>query len=192
MRGWFHYAFAALLASAYVGSAQAAGFCHPVANTPQALDAREVDSLVRRAVLAAQVVAPSRKATIAVVDRVGNVLGVFRTDGNNGFPVTISSGSGASGGLDGVTLGPLGSAAPTVPIDAPDGLVAIAKAVTGAYLSSSGNAFSTRTASFIVQKNFIPTLRNFPSGPLFGVQFSQLPCGDFVVGSDSVSPGPHR
>jgi len=188
MRKWLHYAFAALLASAYVESAQAAGFCHPVADTPQALDAGEVDSLVRRAVLAAQVVAPTRKATIAVVDRVGNVLGVFRSTGSSGFPVTISSGSGVSGGLDGVTLG-LG---PTVAIDSPDGVVAIAKAVTGAYLSSSGNAFSTRTASFIVQKNFIPTLRNFPSGPLFGVQFSQLPCGDFVVGSDSVSPGPHR
>ena len=31
---------------------------------------------------------------------------------------------------------------------------AIAKAITGAYLSSSGNAFSTRTASQIVQQFF--------------------------------------
>jgi uncharacterized protein GlcG (DUF336 family) len=73
-----------------------------------------------------------------------------------------------------------------------DALAAIAKAVTGAYLSSSGNAFSTRTASFIVQKNFIPTIRNFPSGPLFGVQFSQLPCGDLVQKGDSLGIGPRR
>ena len=32
----------------------------------------------------------------------------------------------------------------------------IAKAITGAYLSSGGNAFSTRTASEIVQQNFPP------------------------------------
>ena len=58
---------------------------------------------------------------------------------------------------------------------------AIAKAITGAYLSSGGNAFSTRTASEIVQQIFPPAPRSRPgleSGPLFGVQFSQLPCSD--------------
>ncbi len=57
---------------------------------------------------------------------------------------------------------------------------AIAKAVTGAYLSSGGNAFSTRTASQIVQEHFppAPTTVGLESGPLFGVQFSQLPCSD--------------
>jgi hypothetical protein len=54
---------------------------------------------------------------------------------------------------------------------------AIAKAITGAYLSSSGNAFSTRTASMIVQEHFPPSRAaiGLESGPLFGVQFSQLP-----------------
>ena len=37
-----------------------------------------------------------------------------------------------------------------------DHAAAIAKAVTGAYLSSEGNAFSTRTASQIVQEHFNP------------------------------------
>jgi hypothetical protein len=57
---------------------------------------------------------------------------------------------------------------------------AIAKAITGAYLSSSGNAFSTRTASMIVQEHFPPSRAaiGLESGPLFGVQFSQLPCSD--------------
>src|SRR3546814_12350957 len=60
---------------------------------------------------------------------------------------------------------------------------AIAKAVTGAYLSSGGNAFSTRTASQIVQEHFppAPTTAGLESGPLFGVQFSQLPCSDLAA-----------
>ncbi len=57
---------------------------------------------------------------------------------------------------------------------------AISKAITGAYLSSGGNAFSTRTASMIVQANFPPSpgTVGLESGPLSGVQFSQLPCSD--------------
>ena len=60
---------------------------------------------------------------------------------------------------------------------------AIAKAITGAYLSSGGNAFSTRTASMIVQEHFPPSAaaRGLESGPLFGVQFSQLPCSDLAA-----------
>ena len=60
----------------------------------------------------------------------------------------------------------------------PSTLAAIAKAVTGAYLSSEGNAFSTRTASQIVQEHFNPGEPLASSGPLSGVQFSQLPCSD--------------
>jgi uncharacterized protein GlcG (DUF336 family) len=60
---------------------------------------------------------------------------------------------------------------------------AIAKAITGAYLSSAGNAFSTRTASMIVQQHFPPSQAalGLESGPLFGVQFSQLPCSDAMA-----------
>jgi uncharacterized protein GlcG (DUF336 family) len=62
----------------------------------------------------------------------------------------------------------------------PASAAAIAKAITGAYLSSAGNAFSTRTASMIVQQNFPPSAASvgLESGPLFGVQLSQLPCSD--------------
>ena len=62
---------------------------------------------------------------------------------------------------------------------------AISEAVTGAYLSSSGNAFSTRTASMIVQQHFppAPSTAGLESGPLFGVQFSQLPCSDLIPAS---------
>jgi uncharacterized protein GlcG (DUF336 family) len=158
-----------------------AASCHPVAAAPQSLSAADVEGLVAGT---ATVAGLNRKATIAVVDRVGNVLAVYRSGtGNSGFSVRIRSGlldpnSVASRGLEGLSVG--------------DDVAAISKAVTGAYLSSSGNAFSTRTASFIVQKNFIPTLRNFPSGPLFGVQFSQLPCGDLVQKGAAAGIGPRQ
>ena len=77
-----------------------------------------------RAVAEAQ--ARNARATIAVVDRVGNVLGVFRMTGA-ATTVTLRS-NGASGGLEGVSI-------------VPDTLAAIAKAQTGAYLSSEGQAF---------------------------------------------------
>lgn len=126
----------------------------------------------------AQAQALNQKATLAVVDRVGNVLGVYRMDGidqkiiiASTFPTTVSS------GLDGIVLPAAVSG---------DALAAIAKAITGAYLSSSGNAFSTRTAGQIIQEHFNPGEDNQPAGPLFGVQFSQLPCSDF---SQRFTPG---
>ena len=75
-----------------------------------------------------------------------------------------------------------------------DHAAAIAKAVTGAYLSSEGNAFSSRTASQIVQEHFNPREQFQPAGPLFGVQFSQLACSDLVRAFDGVGPsaGPQR
>ena len=73
-------------------------------------------------------------------------------------------------------------------------MAAIAKAVTAAYLSTEGNAFSTRTASQIVQEHFNPQDNLQPAGPLFGVQFSQLPCSDLVTRFAGGAPdaGPHR
>ena len=123
--------------------------------------------------------------TAAVVDRVGNVLAVFEMNDSAQVVTITSSHDGSSpvlGGLEGVNI-------------IPARLAAIAKAITGAYLSTEGNAFSTRTASQIVQENFNPGETNQPSGPLFGVQFSQLPCGDLVQRAEpgrSTSPGPMR
>lgn len=55
---------------------------------------------------------------------------------------------------------------------------AIAKAGTAAFLSSSQNAFTPRTAAMIVQQNFPPGVLNKPPGPLVGVNFSQLAFSD--------------
>lgn len=149
-----------------------------IASDPQALTASEVERIVAQGVEAASKL--SAKATFSVVDRSGNVLAVYKM---NGAESTISIGSirdKPAQGLDGLN-GIVSSE-----------LASIAKAVTGAYLSSSGNAFSTRTASYIVQNHFAPSILQTAGGPLFGVQFSQLPCGDFVARGVGVGPGPKR
>ena len=133
----------------------------------------DTKDVIAQAVAEAQ--AQGIAATIAVVDRVGNVLAVFRMNGALDF-VTITSDSGVIGGLEGVPV--------------PATLAAIAKAVTGAYLSSEGNGFTTRTASQIVQSHFNPGEFKQPSGPLFGVPFSQLPCSDLTTRFDALNPSP--
>jgi len=55
---------------------------------------------------------------------------------------------------------------------------AITKAGTAAFLSSGQQALSSRTAGFIVQQNFPPDIQNRPSGPLVGVNFSNLSFSD--------------
>lgn len=50
----------------------------------------------------------------------------------------------------------------------------VSKAGTASYLSSNQNAFTTRTAGFIIQQHFPPLVRNTPPGPLVGVGLSNL------------------
>ncbi|MBK5255261.1 MAG: heme-binding protein [Vicinamibacteria bacterium] len=137
------------------------------------LSAADVERVIAQGAFEAQ--ARGARATIAVTDRVGNVLGVFRMAAADP-EFAISSEKGVRGGLEGARL--------------PDTLAAIAKAITGAYLSSEGNAFSTRTASQIIQENFYPKELSLPSGPLYGVQFSQLPCSDVMNGEGTLGPKP--
>lgn len=137
----------------------------------------DVQRMIAQAVGEAQ--ARGAVATIAVVDRVGNVLAVFQMTGA-AATADVLSGRGVLGGLDGVLN--------TIPSTK----AAIAKAITGAYLSSWGNAFSTRTASQIVQQNFNPGELDAPSGPLYGVQFSQLSCSDVNTNTAQGSVGPKR
>ena len=55
---------------------------------------------------------------------------------------------------------------------------AVSKAGTAAFLSSGQNAFTSRTAGFIVQQHFPPGVQNKAPGPLVGVNFSNLPFSD--------------
>jgi uncharacterized protein GlcG (DUF336 family) len=124
---------------------------------------------------AAQAQAEGKPAVIAVTDRLGNVLAVLRMTGAPALAAIPKASDGSIQDVQGLN----------VPAEA----AAISKAITGAYLSSSGNAFSTRTASMIVQQHFppAPSTVGLESGPLFGVQFSQLPCSDL---SARLAPGP--
>jgi uncharacterized protein GlcG (DUF336 family) len=145
-------------------------------NANSFLSVADVERALAQAV--AEATARNMPAMIAVVDRVGNVLAVYRM---NDAPATVRIGTerGVVGGLENLGV--------------PSELAAIAKAITGAYLSSEGNAFSTRTANQIVQEHFNPGEFNAPAGPLFGVQFSQLSCSDVVLrGASLIGPGPRR
>jgi len=138
-------------------------------------DSRLTEDDVKRVI--AQAVAHAEasglKATIAVVDKEGNVLGVFKM---NGAPDNTRVGGASTCAPGGCASLPLTCGLEGVCV--PSCTAAISKAVTGAFLSSQGHAFSTRTASFIVQEHFPPKVDFQSGGPLFGVQFSQLLCSD--------------
>jgi uncharacterized protein GlcG (DUF336 family) len=51
---------------------------------------------------------------------------------------------------------------------------AVSKAGTASYLSSNQNAFTSRTAGFIIQQHFPPGVSNTATGPLVGVGLSNL------------------
>src|SRR5688572_1710602 len=138
----------------------AAGLCAAAPATgAEFLTAADVSRVVAQAATEAEAQGTANGA-IAVSDRVGNVLGGDVLNPAAPPMMTVSSGRRIprSNGLEQIEL--------------PAAFGAIAKAVTGAYLSSAGNAFSTRTASQIVQEFFNPGERGQPAGPLFGVQFS--------------------
>lgn len=156
----------------------------PILNTAPAtngenLSESDVNTIVLQAIHEAN--ARGKPATIAVVDRVGNVLTVAQMSGAP-TSATITSGRGITGGLEGVAV--------------PTTLAAISKAMTAAYLSSNANAFSSRTANQIIQEHFDPGVKGAPGGPLFGVQFSQLSCSDFntvaATAPGATNAGPHR
>jgi uncharacterized protein GlcG (DUF336 family) len=150
----------------------------------ESLSVSDVQTIIAQAVAEAK--AQGKPGVIAVVDRVGNVLAVYTMAGAPANTRLRDAPNPANNsGLEGITV--------------PAAAAAISKAITGAYLSSGGNAFSTRTASEIVQQHFPPTTftSGLESGPLFGVQFSQLPCSDLAsryvaAGGASAFIGPKR
>lgn len=138
--------------------------------TQAGLTQSDVETIISQAVGKAQEL--GRRITVAVTDKEGNVLGVFRM---TGAPATTRI--GAFNLQTGAKLKPV-DADGLQDVDVPASFAAISKAGTAAFFSTQGNAFTTRTASFIVQEHFPPAIKFQPSGPLFGVQFSQLPCSD--------------
>ena len=145
-------------------------------STAGTLTTAEVQTIIAQAVSAAAQL--GRPVTVAVTDREANVLGVFTMIGalpvaqfRGGGPGTTQSPSPITGfvpvGLDGTIV--------------PAKLAAISKAATASIFSTRGNAFTSRTASFIIQEHFPPGIDFKAGGPLYGVQFSSLPCGDIKI-----------
>jgi uncharacterized protein GlcG (DUF336 family) len=145
--------------------------------TAGTLTTSDVQNVIAQAVSAAA--ALQRPVTVAVTDKEGNVLGVFKMTGapeqtqfrgNSGFNQQPNSPAGlVAVGLEGTNL---------IPALKPVPRAAITKAGTAAFFSTQGNAFTPRTAGFIIQEHIPPGVDFRPGGPLYGVQFSQLQCSD--------------
>lgn len=128
------------------------------------LTAADVQTIIAQAV--SEAVALNQKVTVSVLDKEGHVLGTFVMTGT--APTTTIRGTGRAGqGFENITV--------------PARFGSLSKAGTAALLSSGGNAFTTRTASFIIQEHFPAGIDNTPGGPLFGVQFSSLKCSDIAI-----------
>jgi uncharacterized protein GlcG (DUF336 family) len=114
----------------------------------QTLSSADVTTIIGQAAKAASTFGVN--CVVAVSDREGYILAVYsaRADGVVGPP----------GGLTEIN--------------------AIDKAGTAAYLSSGGEAFTSRTAGFIIQPHFPPGIMNTGTGPLTGVGLSSLPFSD--------------
>jgi uncharacterized protein GlcG (DUF336 family) len=142
--------------------------------TAGTLTTDEVKTIIAQAISAAASI--NKSVTIAVTDREGNVLGVFAM---TGAPSMMQiRGGGPLQTPDPMTgLVPVGLEGTILPSK----LGAISKAGTAALFSTSGNAFNSRTASFIIQQHFPPGVNFQPGGPLYGVQYSSLPCSDIKI-----------
>src|SRR5205085_1368614 len=131
------------------------------AATAGTLTTSEVQTIIAQAVSAAASV--GHPVTVAVTDKEGNVLGVFKM---TGAPATTQFRGGGPGptlvpnpitgfvsaGLDGTVV--------------PTKLAAISKAGTASLFSTRGNAFTSRTAGFIIQEHFPPGIDFRSGGPL--------------------------
>jgi len=114
----------------------------------QTLTLADVNTIVAQAAQAA-IAYGDTKAVISVSDREGYILAVY---GVNGAPTLATTGLAEVNAID--------------------------KAGTAAYLSSNGEAFTSRTAGFIIQPHFPPGIMNTGTGPLTGVGLSSLPFSD--------------
>ncbi len=121
---------------------------------PAQLTKEDVQTIIANA--ATQASRVDRGAVIAVTDREGFVLAVWDMAGRfpNPFPAFD---------LSNPRLQQYGLLA-----------AAITRAGTAAFLSSNQEAFTSRTAGFIIQQHFPPGVRNTGNGPLVGVGLSSL------------------
>ena len=130
----------------------------PVPNA-QYLTPLDVQAILARAISSS--IGKGRGTEVAVVvDREGSVLGMLASGGAESLP--DSGGSVIS-------------------------VLATIRARTAAFFESNGEAFTTRTARFIIQNHFPPGIDATAGGPLYGVEFSDLINSDILP--PSLTPG---
>lgn len=130
----------------------------------QSLTVADVQTIIAQAV--SKAAAMNMPVTVSVTDKEGNLLGTFAMTGAPANTLIRSVGQ-AGQGLENLSV--------------PSSAASNSKAGTAGIFSTGGNAFTTRTASFIIQEHFPPAIDNRPGGPLYGVQFSTLPCSDIAI-----------
>ena len=121
---------------------------------PVQLTKEDVQTIIANAATEASRIDP--RAIIAVTDRDGFVLAVWDMGSRIPNPVPPFS-------FDPGRIAIYGKLA-----------AAITRAGTAAFLSSDQEAFTSRTAGFIIQQHFPPGVRNTGNGPLVGVGLSSL------------------
>jgi uncharacterized protein GlcG (DUF336 family) len=140
------------------------------------LTTTEVSQIIQAA---AAVSLPSQ--TIAVVDRDGDVLALYgqapSAANQNASPTNLSAleTTDASGDLTGALVENTTTKYALIQ--------AVARARTAAAFESTQDAFTSRTARFIVQNDFPQPITDTEAGPLLGVEFSA------ALGTDVLVPG---
>ena len=158
LNGIFHW-LAAVLAITTAGCGGAVGPLTPATSpaTVQGLTASDVTTLVQAAAQAAD----PNTMVIAVADRAGNVLGVYRKPS----APTLATGNFS------------------VQVDANELAVSLAR--TAAFFSNDQAPLSSRTVRFISGIHFPPGITNTPSAPLYGIENTNRGCtlsANFVAG----------
>jgi uncharacterized protein GlcG (DUF336 family) len=119
----------------------------------QVLTTSDVQTILAQAI-SQSVHSRSPNEVAAVVDREGNVLGLLASAG------AVNAGIAPQAILE-----------------------AVLRARTAALFESTGEAFTSRTARFIIQNHFPPGIADSPGGPLYGVEFSDLFGSDLLPAS---------
>jgi uncharacterized protein GlcG (DUF336 family) len=140
----------------------------PSAIGPSSLTATDIQQIIAQGAAAALKL--NLPGTMCVMDREGNILALFQMTGAPKTVVVQDVGT--------VTQGLEGLGGTVLPGAVKSEIAAISKAGVGAFFGTQGNAFSTRTAAYIIREHIPPFIKNMPGGPLFGVQVSSLGCSD--------------
>jgi uncharacterized protein GlcG (DUF336 family) len=139
---------------------------------------------------------PSAKANLTAAE-VTTILGQAASQAKPGQVIVVMDTEGITLGIVGMkgfddNVAPDGKTTfpPTGVFSEREQLIrtAAARARTAAFFASNENAFTTRTARFIIQDHFPQNVKNTPGGPLYGVQFSSFRGGDTLRDEQSGFP----